>query len=92
MIGSITEAGMDHHAPQTSAVPRATRDEPPMTVVPRQNTGTRTWEVHEWIGEALVLLGTVTAVHQPTAFTRAVTEYRIFEKARQDRIQVVPLR
>lgn len=62
---------------------------------PRSGTdipGPRVWDVHEQIGDFEELLGTVTAVHQPNAMARAVTQFRIFDSIRMTRIRLEPHR
>lgn len=80
---------MDHQARQTTAVQPSASDDPGIGWRTGAPPEPRTWEVQEWIGNALVLLGTVEAVHHETARVRAMTQHRIFDTDRQDRIRIV---
>jgi hypothetical protein len=80
---------MDHQARQTTAVQRAPAEEPRPLYRAGTPPGARTWEVQEEIGEAVVLLGTVEAVHHPCAHVKAITQYRVFDTDRQARLRVV---
>jgi hypothetical protein len=61
------------------------------TPIPLRGIEPRTWEVRETIGDYDELLGTVRAVHQPNAYTKAIAQFRIFDTDRMTRIRLHPL-
>ncbi len=81
---------MDHQA--TATAHRTTGSGAAAPAAPGPAVAARVWEVREWIGSSLELLGTVEAVHQPGARIKAVTAFRVFDSQRQARLRVVPRR